>query len=361
MKTDVMTPNHQMSIANPSLGVWFSLELNPAGGYATVLNDFSTAYDTFGFKGGFNAQNIIETATLDAITNHTAFPTGSVARAWMDTYSSLKADEIAAAKGASPTAKLIYETDLVTLPKSVIQMYAKEVVDPATGRVSIDMPMTLPLVEAMLDEVIGRFPSIDGFQIRVGEVNTLVLPYHAGSTAVDFALPVVKQQAQYVKLIRFLRRVVCVKHGRYLVFRTWDTAGFTVQDPMRFHGSLQYYLNVTEQIEAHKLLYFSVKHTRLDFWRYTQFNPVLNAGSHAQVIEVESEREYEGKGAHPNYVASGIIDGFPELRAMRDEGRGGTSPASKTARLMPIGLADLQAAGAFNASRGGRIRGLRIW
>ena len=34
-------------------------------------------------------------------------------------------------------------------------------------------------------------------------------------------------------------------------------------------------------------------------------------------MEVESEREYEGKGAHPNYVGSGIIDGFSELKELR--------------------------------------------
>ena len=28
---------------------------------------------------------------------------------------------------------------------------------------------------------------------------------------------------------------------------------------------------------------------------------------------MECQREYEGKGAHPNFIAQGVIDGFPEV------------------------------------------------
>eukprot|EP01051_Picozoa_sp_SAG22_P000056 SAG22_NODE_1_length_62449_cov_158.689270_56_plen_77_part_00 len=37
------------------------------------------------------------------------------------------------------------------------------------------------------------------------------------------------------------------------------------------------------------------------------------AGKHAQIVEVELQREYEGKASYPNYVMSGVIDGFPEM------------------------------------------------
>ena len=30
-------------------------------------------------------------------------------------------------------------------------------------------------------------------------------------------------------------------------------------------------------------------------------------------MEVELQREYEGKASYPNYVMSGVIDGFPEM------------------------------------------------
>jgi hypothetical protein len=33
------------------------------------------------------------------------------------------------------------------------------------------------------------------------------------------------------------------------------------------------------------------------------------------VVEVELQREYEGKQAYPNYVIDGVVDGFKEMGA----------------------------------------------
>jgi hypothetical protein len=43
------------------------------------------------------------------------------------------------------------------------------------------------------------------------------------------------------------------------------------------------------------------------------WNPQLGIGQHAQIVEVELQREYEGKGAYPNYAMAGVINGFPEM------------------------------------------------
>ena len=288
----------------------------------------------------------MEAATFDNVTNNKAFPAGSAARAWVDLYGDAKAAELAAAKLADPSLTVIYETDMIVLPKGVIDLYHDEIVDATTGRVSIDRPKTLELLGAMFDEIITRFPAVDGFQIRVGEVYTLDFPFHAGDGAVDYSLPVAAQIAQYAKLINWLRDLVCVKHRKILVFRTWDTAGFVPASPPRFHGNLSYYLNVTNQIEPHPQLYFSIKHTMLDYWRYMRFNPCLNHGVHAQIIEVECEREYEGKGSHPNYIGAMVIGSFPEVVPVPG---------------LPSGLAALKAAGGLDPTRGGLIRGLRVW
>ena len=63
---------------------------------------------------------------------------------------------------------------------------------------------------------------------------------------------------------------------------------------------------------------------------------------HAQLIEVQCQREYEGKGAYPNYVMEGVINGFEE-------------------NARKIGLKDLvghpQIKGIFGWSRGGGWHG----
>jgi hypothetical protein len=65
-------------------------------------------------------------------------------------------------------------------------------------------------------------------------------------------------------------------------------------------------------VGTHENLYFCVKHTNGDFRRTYAFNQCLNIGKHQQVVEVQAAREYEGKGAYPNYIAGGVINGFEE-------------------------------------------------
>lgn len=69
-----------------------------------------------------------------------------------------------------------------------------------------------------------------------------------------------------------------------------------------------------EKLNPHPNLIFSIKHTALDFWRRVKFNPCITKGQHQQIIEVQCQREYEGKGAYPNYIMDGVLNGFSENR-----------------------------------------------
>lgn len=72
---------------------------------------------------------------------------------------------------------------------------------------------------------------------------------------------------------------------------------------------------MTDQIPTHEQLYFSIKHSSGDFTRPATWNDQLGVGKHAQIVEVELQREYEGKSSYPNYVMNGVIEGFPEMRS----------------------------------------------
>lgn len=203
--------------------------------------------------------------------------------------------------------KVFYHIDLFVLPKKLVNKYKSEIYDPETGRISIDKPTVLNIHQAMFDEIFEDF-DIDGLIIRVGETYLFDTPYHTGNGAVNYdSMPSKKEKSQYIRLIDFLRQAICVKHDKCVIFRTWDC----FKD--RFHTNLQYYLDVTENIHPHEKLIFSIKHTSLDFWRNTEFNKVLGKGHHKQIVEVQCQREYEGKGAFPNYIMKGVIDGFEEL------------------------------------------------
>lgn len=250
------------------------------------------------------------------------FPAGSAAEAWVHE----KADTINARYNAARDAGLdVYcMLDMLVLPKSLVESHRGEICDD-NGKIDITRPFTRKCVSYLLTEMFARFPQLDGLVVRTGETYLHDAPYHVGNH------PVLTGMHNHITLIELLREVVCEQLGRKLFYRTWDMG--------HLHSLPQHYLSVTDSIEPHPNLYFSVKHTITDFWRSginpeypgvdssdtywldesgrygMPFNPTLGIGRHQQIVEVQCQREYEGKGAHPNYIARGVIDGFSELTA----------------------------------------------
>lgn len=253
------------------------------------------------------------------------FPQGSPEGAWLDSFTPGIEREIAAAKAQG--LKVFYHIDLFVLPKRLVEHFRHEICDAETGRILLDRPRTLEIHRVLFEELAERFPQVDGYIIRVGETYLFDTPHHQGNgpiprvgpawTPTYFYPEMLGQapreprwsQAQadaYVHLIRFLREELCVRHCKQLLFRTWDIF------PDKLHARLDHYLDVTDRVEPHPLLWFSIKHTALDFWRRVKVNECLTQGRHPQIIEVQCQREYEGKGAYPNYVMEGLLNGFEE-------------------------------------------------
>jgi len=291
---------------------------------------FSTAFlnpdhlAEYGFNGQvFKHINCVATFAASGVD---CFPAGSPDREWLDGFTPGIEREIAAAKARG--LQVFYHVDLFVLPKRLVEHYRDEICDPESGRILLDRPRTLELHRILFDELTERFPEVDGYIIRVGETYLFDTPYHtgngpiprvgpawtpdylyaetlAGSEPVDPRWTPAQVEA-YVSLVGFLREELCVKHGRQLFFRTWDIF------PDKLHACPDHYLEVTDRIEPHLKLAFSIKHTALDFWRHVKVNECLMKGKHPQIIEVQCQREYEGKGAYPNYVMDGVINGFEE-------------------------------------------------
>jgi hypothetical protein len=261
--------------------------------------------------------------------NPDIFPENSKDREWIDSFSEGIRKEIAAAKARN--LSIFYHLDLFVLPKRLVEIYKNEICDEQTGKISIFKPKTLEIHSRMFDELCSKFPEVDGYIIRVGETYLYDTPYHTGNGPIPNNGPkwsptylydkainnsnlsqsyywTNEQIEPYVKIINFLRDELCQKHNKFLIFRTWDIF------PDKLHSVKEHYLDVTEQIEPHDKLIFSIKHTALDFWRHIKVNPSLTIGKHPQIIEVQCQREYEGKGAYPNYVMDGVINGFEETK-----------------------------------------------
>ncbi|MCX4727144.1 hypothetical protein OG760_07960 [Streptomyces sp. NBC_00963] len=267
--------------------------------------------------------------TFDTVDDR-IFPAGSEARAWVEENARGIDEHIRRAHAAGIDS--YFFTDIIVLPKRLVELYGDEVLDDQ-GRISLHRPRTLEIHRLMLREVFARFPGIDGLVIRTGETYLQNVPYHTGNN------PITEGKDSHHLLIGLLRDEVCVRAGKRLFYRTWSTGG----DPLT--NDPAFYRTVTDAIEPHRNLLFSVKHTAVDFWRTVAFNPTLGIGNHRQIAEVECAREYEAKGACPDYIGDGVINGFEEYAGLPG----------------PQGLADLAGnplfAGVWTWSRGGGWRG----
>ncbi|MCP4455983.1 MAG: hypothetical protein GY809_31380, partial [Planctomycetes bacterium] len=166
---------------------------------------------------------------------------------------------------------------------------------------SIRRPLVQTLIRNQVNEIFQRFPNLGGLTLRFGETYVHDTPHHVGGSPV-------RSPADHTILIKLLREEICVTRNKKLFYRTWDFGN-------NFHVNPAFYLAATDPVDPHPNLVFAVKHTRGDFFRSIPFNPTITMGRHRQIVEVQCQREYEGKGAHPNYIARGVIEGFEELAA----------------------------------------------
>lgn len=191
--------------------------------------------------------------------------------------------------------------DLVLLPKRLVALKGiSSTYGDATNETTQD------LLRYQIQQSFAQFPQLDGLVVRIGETYLQDAPYHQGNiqnkTDADRCI---------IPLMQLLREEICVKLNKRLVFRTW----------MSFDENPTLYNYVSNSVEPHKNLYIGVKHCEGDFHRGNDFSDVLATGRHQQIVEVQCAREYEGKGAFPNYVARGVIDGFEEHESMGAEGK----------------------------------------
>ena len=238
-------------------------------------------------------------------------PRKSETRKWIDTHAVEVDAKIAAAKKAG--IALYPFTDFLVLPKPVWEKYGdslrlkskaenKEEVRGGEAKITPDInrPFTQKILRAQIAGIFDRFPQLDGIMLRFGETYLHDTPFHSGASPV-------RTIQDHIIFINILREEICVKRNKKLFYRTWDF-GYS------FHNNADFYLKVTDAIEPHPNLIFSIKYTQNDFLRMSNFNPALGKGRHQQLVEAQSAMEAYGKGAHPYYTAGSVINGFPETK-----------------------------------------------
>jgi hypothetical protein len=192
-------------------------------------------------------------------------------------------------------------SDLILLPKRLVSKYHIE----KTFGNPLDT-LTQRILRYQIQQIFKQFPQMDGLVVRIGETYLEDAPFHVGNIQN-------KSDADkcIIPLINLLRDEICVKLNKKLVFRTW----------WAFDTDINKYNYVCSHVQPHKNLVIAVKHCEGDFHRGNPFSKVLGLGNHPQLIEVQCAREYEGKGAYPNYIAHGVIEGFEEHEHLKNEGK----------------------------------------
>jgi hypothetical protein len=220
-------------------------------------------------------------------------PVGSPDRAWVDA----KRAEITAKYDAAKAEGLqvFAMSDLVLFPKRLVSLYG---MSGTMGNVNnADTELWL---RRTMNLMFTQFPQLDGIMVRIGETYLNDAPYHQGE--IDNKNDA---NATIIPLMNILRDEVCVKLNKKIYFRTWGS----------FDTDLSTFLAVSNGVEPHPNLTWSVKHCEGDFHRGNAYSKVMGQGRHPFIVEVQCAREYEGKGALPNYIANGVIEGFEEHAA----------------------------------------------
>jgi hypothetical protein len=295
---------------------------------------------------GYNGQVIeagADSCETFAAIDPAIMPKGDNARAWIE-QRAMSLEQLAQ-KAHAANLKAYAWMQIVVLPKAVVARFKDEICD-AQGRIDLERPMTQKILRAQIAELFERCPSLDGLVVRTGEIYLQDSPFHAASadaneSKMQGSTAILHGPQSHIALLKILRDEVCVKRGKMVFYRTWDFGN-------NFHVNPEYYLKVTDAIEPHPNLIFSIKHQAGDFLRMTPFNPTLGIGKHRQIVEVQCQREAYGKGAHPFYIGDGVINGWEEYARIMKPGQ-------------PKGLRDIvnhtNFAGVWTWSRGGGWEG----
>lgn len=192
-------------------------------------------------------------------------------------------------------------SDLILLPKRLVSKYG---IEKTFGNPQDTLVQRI--LRYQLNAFFKQFPQMDGIVVRIGETYLEDAPFHVGHIQK-------KDNADQciIPLMNLLREEVCVKLNKKVIFRTW----------WAFDTDAKKYQYISDQVEPHPNLVIAIKHCEGDFHRGNPFSKVLGLGRHQQLVEVQCAREYEGKGAYPNYIARGVIEGFEEDRAKKEEGK----------------------------------------
>jgi|GEM_PF-950751 len=182
---------------------------------------------------------------------------------------------------------------------------------------------------ANLDAVLDRWPSAAGVVLRFGDNDAARLPHLVGNDVYRPHCPQCERLSLADRVQRAItgawERVVAAR-GKRLIVRAWnlrpgglhDDAGLAVEVGRHLPGA-----------PDDDRLVLSFKVGPSDFWRYQPWNTSsLVFGRRPVLYELQCQREFEGKGAVPNFQAGLWGAGMPETARRTLVPQGGGQPVA---------------------------------
>ena len=224
-------------------------------------------------------------------------------RAWVEEQRRKARGEIDKAKALH--LKIIAPGDVISFPRQMMDLYGARMSDGATPpHYCIERDVVRAALSARLDEVLREFPEIDGIMVRTGE-NYELGPL-AGNTPQSSTCTRGDDLEKLAATVRLLDETVTQKHGRLLIQRAWDLGSDGA------HAQTNNTTRLASLVGTPTQPMLSYKVTQTDFWRYNPLNPNLAQTTGPRMMELQAAREFEGKGAFPNYVGDIYAAGAPE-------------------------------------------------
>ncbi|MGI5872407.1 MAG: hypothetical protein ACOX8T_10260 [Bacillota bacterium] len=191
--------------------------------------------------------------------------------------------------------------EVFLLPKVIYKLYGAEILQ-ASHRIDAGKPQLWEIYRALWEELFTHFPTLDGVIVRIGEMPAKNYPHCLGEDPVA-NLEEDEAVALYQRIIGEIIGEVVERHGKEYIQRAWYPG------ERSFHADPEMYDRIMADVDGKEGFYVSLKHTKTGYWPYQPWNPNLNRGKHAQIVECACQWESEGKGAFPAWAGSRWLGG----------------------------------------------------
>jgi len=198
--------------------------------------------------------------------------------------------------------QVFFYADALLLPRHIVEKNpAAYLCEDNSGRLCAAKPAVLAALADQVHELFDRWPAASGLIMRTVEVYPEATPHMIGSPLHASNCPLCRAVSLMDRLTGFIRAMYDVVVGelkKSYIHRAWQPS---IANLPNMHDDPEAYRQISSRLPQSPDLAFSFKFTRGDFLNGQRFNPCLLADDRPKWIEFQCEREYEGKGAFPNF------------------------------------------------------------